>query len=201
MRMKFWFSLAGAASLLVSSPVLAHCDSLDGPVVSAARKALQTGDPNPVLIWVRPTDEAAIRTAFQETMTVRKQGGPARELANRYFFETLVRIHRAGEGAAYTGLKPAGQNLEPGIALADKAIASGSVDELNAALTSEVTRSLRARFETLQYRRNFNPSDLQAGREYVESYVSFIHYAEGVHEAATAKAEGHYPEADHAEHR
>lgn len=200
MSMKLWLALAGVVSLLVNSPAFAHCDSLDGPVVVAARKAIQTGDPSPALIWVKPSDEPTIRAAFEETLTVRKQGEPARELADRYFFETLVRIHRAGEGAAYTGLKPAGKHRESAVALADKAIASSSIDELNTALTAEVTQSLQNRFATLQRKRNFNPSDLQAGREYVESYVSFIHFAEGVYKAATAKAEGHYPEAEHTEH-
>jgi hypothetical protein len=35
----------------------------------------------------------------------------AKALADRYFFETLVRLYRAGEGAAYKGLKPAGRDL------------------------------------------------------------------------------------------
>src|SRR5687768_9733513 len=86
----------------------AHCDTLDGPVVAAARKALDSGNVNAVLIWVQSRDDAEIRNHFQKTMAVRKAGPQARELADMYFFETLVRLHRAGEGAGYTGLKPAG---------------------------------------------------------------------------------------------
>ena len=85
----------------------AHCDSLDGPVVMDARTALEKGDVTPVLKWVKKEHELEIRNVFEQTMTVRAKGEDAKALADMYFFETIVRIHRAGEGEAYTGLKPA----------------------------------------------------------------------------------------------
>ena len=102
--MRLWsiFRAALVAATLVPGPVFAHCDGLDGPVVGAARKALNSGDPNAVLIWVQPKDEAAVRNAFAEAVAVRKLSPQAREMADRYFFETLVRLHRTGEGASRT---------------------------------------------------------------------------------------------------
>ena len=105
-------------------PVAAHCDTLDGPVVGAARRALESGDVNLVLEWIQNKDEAETRNHFQKTVAVRKINAQAKDLADMYFFETLVRLHRAGEGAGYTGLKPAGV-VEPPIAAADKALESG----------------------------------------------------------------------------
>ena len=104
----------------------AHCDGLDGPVVQAAQKALETGNVNLVLIWVQKPDEAEIKRAFDHAQAVRKLSAEARELADRYFFETLVRIHRAGEGAPFTGLKPAGRDLGPAIPAADNALRDGT---------------------------------------------------------------------------
>lgn len=189
--------LAAAAFVVavsVSGPASAHCDGLDGPVVSAARKALDSGDPNPVLIWVQPKDEAEVRRAFSEAVAVRKLSPQAREMADRYFFETLVRVHRAGEGAPYTGLKPAGRDLGPAIPLADKAVATGSEAELASFVSKEAERGVHAKFAELQHKRNFKPDDLAAGREYVASYVTFVHYVEGLHEAVEAAAAGHYAE-------
>ncbi|HAS53851.1 MAG TPA: hypothetical protein DCS42_06830, partial [Nitrospiraceae bacterium] len=103
---------------------VAHCDTLDGPVVADARKALDKGDVTPVLKWVRQDDEKEIRELFTKTLVVRKKGKEARELADLYFFETLVRIHRAGEGAPYTGLKH--EAAEPIILAVDKALDTGS---------------------------------------------------------------------------
>ncbi len=184
----------GAMMLLVPGPALAHCDGLDGPVVTAARGALESGDPNPVLIWVQPTDEPEIRSAFTEALAVRKLGPQARDMADRYLFERLVRLHRAGEGAPYTGLKPAGADLGPAIVLADKAVASGSDRDLATFVAEEAARGIHDKFSSLRRKSNFRPNDLAAGREYVASYVSFVHYVERIHQAAKAGAAGHFEE-------
>jgi hypothetical protein len=158
----------------------AHCDTLDGPVVETARKALASGDVTPLLKWVAADDEQMIRTAFQKTLEVRKLGAQARDLADMYFFETLVRIHRAGEGAPYTGLKP-GSIVDPAVALADKALESGSVDKLVNILTDATAKGIRERFHrTLKAKKHADES-VVAGREFVEAYVIFTHYVEGLH--------------------
>ncbi|TAL26947.1 MAG: hypothetical protein EPN97_18445 [Alphaproteobacteria bacterium] len=106
--------LAGLIGLLPFRAAFAHCDGLDGPVVRAATEALNTGKIEPVLIWVRKQDEAEVKEIFRKALAVRKlQNAEAASLADMYFFETIVRIHRAGEGAPYTGLKPAGRDLGP----------------------------------------------------------------------------------------
>ena len=177
--------LSGTLLLLVVLFLLpgrgyAHCDTLDGPVVKTARAALEKGDVTPLLKWVRAENEEEIRQAFQQTLTVRGKGPEAKELADRYFFETLVRIHRAGEGAPYTGLKP-GEAVDPAVALADKALESGSVDELVEVLTKAMANGIRERFaharDTLQH----TDESVTAGREFVEAYVVFTHYVEGLH--------------------
>lgn len=174
----------------------AHCDGLDGPVVKAAQRALQTGDVNPVLIWVKPQDEAEIKKTFEETLAVRKLGPQAQAFADRYFFETLVRVHRAGENAPYTGLKPAGRDLGPAIPAADKALETGSDEALVQLLTDEVRTGLQKHFKEAIEKKKFAPSDVAAGREYIEAYVTFIHYVEGLHEAAEKQISGHYAETD-----
>lgn len=189
-------ALAGGAALaaLFAVPAAAHCDGLDGPVVAAARSALERGDPNLVLIWVKAADEAEVREAYRHALAVRRLGPEAETLADRHFFETIVRLHRAGEGAPFTGLQPAGRDLGPAIPRADRAVASGSLDELAAFLSAEVSQGVRARFAELQGRRAYNPADVAAGREFVESYVAFVHYVEGIHSAVESAAQGHYPE-------
>lgn len=158
----------------------AHCDTLDGPVVESARQALATGDITPVLKWVSSDDEQSIRSAFKNTMAVRKLSGQAQTLADMYFFETLVRIHRAGEGAPYTGLKP-GAEIDPAVVLADEALETGSVDKLISVLTNAAAKGIRERYgHALETRRHADES-VNAGREYVEQYVSFTHYVEGLH--------------------
>ena len=185
-----------AVSFLPIEAASAHCDGLDGPVVKAAQRALQTGDLNPVLIWVQPQNEDEIEKAFTDTLAVRKLNPQAEALADRYFFETLVRLHRAGENAPYTGLKPAGRDLGAAIPAADKALEKESDEALTQLLTDEVREGLNKHFKEVIEKKKYAPSDVAAGREYVEAYVTYIHYVERLHEAAEKRSSGHYAETD-----
>jgi hypothetical protein len=198
--MLFVASLGVAATDLLSTPARAHCDGMDGPVVEAARAALAKGDVNLVLIWVRQDDEIQIREAFERTLAVRKLSPQAREIADEYFFATLVRVHRAAEGAPFTGLKPAGRDLGPAIPAADRALESEDMAPLTNLLLERTRAGVLERYERAVEAKAFRAEDVDAGREYVESYVAFIHYVEGLYEAATRRVEGHYPESAEASH-
>lgn len=168
-----------------------HCDTLDGPVVTLARKALDTGNVNLVLPWVPAEEETEIRKAFEQARSVRKLGDEARELADTHFFETLVRIHRAGEGAPFVGLKPAGRDLGPAVPAADKALETGSVEQVEKLLTDAIRKGVHRQFEAAASRRKFDPDDVEAGRAYVEAYVPYVHYVEGLWQAVQGAAHAH----------
>ena len=185
-----------AIGIFASSRAEAHCDGMDGPVVKAAQEALTTGNVNFVLVWLQAADEPVIRQAFAKTLAVRTLNAEARELADSYFFETLVRLHRAGEGEPYTGLKPAGRDLGPAIPAADKAIETGSAEALEKMLTGAVSHGVRKRFERVLASKNFG-KDVRRGREYVKAYVEYVHYVETLHEAAHGGSGVHAQEARH----
>jgi hypothetical protein len=180
-----------AVVLARMNPTMAHCDGMDGPVVKAAQKALSSGNVNLVLVWVQKADEEQVKQAFDQTRIVRKLSPEAQALADKYFFETLVRIHRAGEGASYTGLKPAGRDLGPAIPLAGESLVSGNVDSLVELVIDETREGLTKRFEHAIKTRDYAPSDVESGREFVRAYVMFIHYVEGVYKAAHEPVAGH----------
>jgi hypothetical protein len=185
------FLLAGFGTL---GAARAHCDGLDGPVVTAARDALERGDANRILIWVRSEDEAEVRAAFDRAVRVRMLGAEPKALADTSFFETVVRLHRAAEGASYTGLKPAGRDLGPAIPAADAALQSGTDAALVDLLTKELAEGLRVRFAETMHKKGFAPQDVTAGREYVEAYVALLNFVERVHEAIERSSAAHFPQ-------
>lgn len=195
--MLVFFCFLAGSGILTPFSVWGHCDAMDGPVVTAARHALDSGNVSLALIWVQKGEEAVIRESFTQTLAVRRLGPQARELADRHFFETLVRLHRAGEGAAFTGLKPAGSVPEPGIAAADQAIKKGSAGELYASLRKEMEEELQKRFDALMAAKNFGKNDVEGGRRYVRAYVEFIHFVERLFESIGSPAHGHFSQADH----
>lgn len=171
-------------SLMLSAAATAHCDAMDGPVVRDARLALEKRDPSIVLKWVTPEREAEIRDAFAKTLAVRALGKDAVDLSDRWFFETLVRVHRAGEGEPFTGLQPAG-HIDPGLAAADAALERGSASA--ARLAKELAGAVEAgmlRRSHLAIERKQQGESVAAGRAYVSAYVDYVHFVETVHRLA-----------------
>jgi hypothetical protein len=198
-RCTLWVGL-GAALAVLAAPFEAgaHCDTMDGPVVHDARAALDSGDVTTVLKWVEPEAEATIREGFRRTIAVRALGPEARDMADRSFFELLVRIHRQGEGAPYTGIEPPGTEVDPVIATADAALEKGSVEPLSRMLAAQIEKGLRERFGRAAEAKKHAAQSVERGREYVRAYVDFMHYAERLAAGAAGPAEREPPSAsDH----
>jgi len=158
----------------------AHCDTPEGPVIKEAKLALQKGDVTPVLKWVSKDVENEIKEAFAITLKVRSQGEEAKSLADEYFFETLVRLHRQGEGEPYTGVKLSG-SADPAFLAADKALEQNSANDLASHIAGAVQGEIQKRFaRAMELKKHANES-VAAGREYVEAYIKYIHLVESVH--------------------
>lgn len=175
-----------------------HCDSLDGPVVVAARQALAAGDVELILPFVPSESEEEVRDAYGLAMKARAAGGESTEVADRWFFETAVRVHRAGEGAPFTGLRPAGLDVGPVIPLAEQALKDGSADELADLLCRAVEAQVEARHaHAMELGRRSEESVAQA-REYVQAALGLQVWAHhlyqqilaGTHEAAAGHGHG-----------
>ncbi len=173
-------SLLASFIFIFTNKVSAHCDTMEGPVVKASIKALETGNLNYVLIWVRIEDEEEIKALFDKVNKVRTLSTEAKELADMYFFETVIRVHRTGEGEPYTGIKPIGYHPSEGIEEADVAIEKNSLSEILANIPNAKHKEVKDLFNDLQSKTNYDVNNLAAGRKYVAAYVHFIHYVEGL---------------------
>ncbi|HEX7296519.1 MAG TPA: DUF6448 family protein [Pyrinomonadaceae bacterium] len=171
------------------SKAFAHCDTMGGPVITAAQRALATKNVNLILIWVQQKDETEVRQRFQETLGVRGLNNDARVVADNYFFETVVRLHRLGEGEPYTGIKPAGTDLGPVIPIADKALDSGSIEPLLRLFAPTLKLDIETLFKDVRAKKSFAEDDVAAGRVYVKAYVNFLHHLEHVY--STSKKGNH----------
>lgn len=168
-----------AAFLCAYGPVMAHCDSEDGPIIPSIRQALEDGELTPALKWIAPNDEQEIRSLFERVRVLRTQSDEAKAIADQYFIETFIRIHRASEGEPYTGIKPAGSN-PPIFAAADKALEQGSVDELAEKLATAVRKNIAERFSHALELGAHQNETIAAGRQFVEAYVNYMHFVEGL---------------------
>jgi hypothetical protein len=168
--------------ILSTNVTFAHCDTMDGPLVADARKAMEQNNVNYALKWVSAASESEIRDAFTLVMKVRGLSHEAKELSEKYFFDILVRIHRTGEGVPFTGVKPSGTPVDEKILAADKSIEIGSLSPLEGKISKDEMPELIKRFENVMSRKNFDVNNVEAGREYIEAYVHFFKFAEGEEE-------------------
>jgi hypothetical protein len=168
-----------------------HCDSMDGPVVTAARQALEADNVDLVLPFVHADGEAEVRAVFDTVMPVRGLSSAAREVADRLFFETVVRIHRAGEGAPYTGLKPAGLSVGPVIPLAERAVETGSPDEVASFLTGVLRDEVERRLKRVHALRATKDRSTDDAREYVEAMLDFEVYSDHAFRSLSGAGHSH----------
>lgn len=158
----------------------AHCDSYDGPVIQDALKAIESGDVQPVLKWIEKDYEKEIVALFNKTTALKDQDGEIYEIVEKHFLETLVRVHREGEGAPFTGLKPAGTTSKI-VVWSDEALAQGDVNELADKIAAHLVNEIQSKFERAVKTGKKKDLSVEDGRAFVEAYVDYTHYVEGIH--------------------
>jgi hypothetical protein len=189
-RNRFAAALCGVIfSAVTAGTALAHCDTMDGPVVLDARTAIEKKDLTPVLKWIGPGDETEVRGAFARTLAVRDLSPDAKELADRSFFETVVRLHRAKEGEPYAGLKAAGTDPGPAVRAVDRALEAGSADALVRLVSERAAEGIRRQFAQVLETRRHAEESVEAGRAYTKAYAEFAHATEQLYEAAAVASE------------
>ncbi len=182
--------IALALALGSAQTARAHCDTMDGPVVKDTYKALQENNVNHILKWIRADEEGEIKAIFLQAAKVRQLGNEAKQLAEKYLIENLIRVHRAGEGVPYDGVKPSGTPVDKAVLAADEAIEKGSISPLQPLVPKEKLPKLSKLFSEVMRLKNYDVNDVKAGRDYVEAYVQFFHFAEGEEESHASHAAG-----------
>lgn len=170
-----------AVGIMAISPLAAyaHCDTMDGPTVADGRKALESGNINYALKWVQPEYEKEITDAFNLSIKVKDLSPEAKEISEKYFYDNLVRVHRAGEGAPFDGVKPHGTPIDEKVAAADESIEAGNLSPLKGLIEEEKVPELGERFEKVMALKDYDLNNVEEGREYIEAYVKFFKFAEG----------------------
>ncbi len=178
-------------TFFTGSTAFAHCDSYDGPVIQDAYKALRTEKIAPVLKWIEPKYEKEISLLFDKTLQYKKKDAQVYDLLKKHFFETLVRLHREGEGEPYTGLKPAG-SISPVIQKSDAAIDHGTVDLLVEELNGLTGNFLKEKYDRLLELKAYKEESATKGRAFVGAYVDYTHTVKAIYDLLTQTSDVHH---------
>lgn len=175
---------------ILPQTAFSHCDSYDGPVIRDALKALENNDVGLVMKWVDAKHEKVITDLFEKTMKYKSGDEEVYNLLEKYFLETLVRVHREGEGEPYTGLKPAGSTKQI-IQLTDTALADEDFEGLLLKFNGHVEKILKEKYEKVAQLEKVKDQSVQKGREYVAAYVDYTHTIEKMHDILVHTGEAH----------
>lgn len=171
--------LVMAFMLFAALPASAHCDSYDGPVIKDALMALEQNKVELALKWVEPQHEKEITDKFNQTLRLKGKNKEINDLLETSFLETLVRLHREGEGAPYTGLKPAGSTTKL-VQMADNSLAKKDINEVINIVTSHLKDVLQEKYTKAIELSKTKENSVEEGRAYVDAYVEYTHTLEAI---------------------
>jgi len=168
-----------AFMLFAALPASAHCDSYDGPVIKDALTALKQNNVELILKWVEPQYEKEITDKFNQTLKLKGKNKEINDVLETSFLETLVRLHREGEGASYTGLKPAG-SMTKLVEMADNSLVKKDINEVTNIVTIHLNEVLQEKYtKAIELSKTKNNS-VEDGRAYVVAYVEYTHTLEAL---------------------
>lgn len=170
-----------ALMLGFTSTSQAHCDRVNGPVATDARKALESGDISHALIWVTDQQAGDLKSIFEQSLKVYTKGGESKELAERYFMSETVRLHREAEGMPFTGLKPAQPSAQD-IQIAEKALSSGKLASVTEMLANEIQKKTAELYNKALEAQSRKDESVEAGRKWVDAYVQYVVYVHSLYQ-------------------
>lgn len=167
-------------------------DMTNGPVMGAAKMALDKGNVNYVLIWVPEESENKLKNLFEKTFCESRAGKDMEDIAINWYFETVKRLHRAGERRLYTCMNPDGSDERSVVPKVKRAIETGEADEIIGFIPKTKEHDFRHRLHHLIEKKNYDVNNVAAGREYVAEFIDFIIYLH--HFCTSSSGESGHPE-------
>jgi phosphotransacetylase len=155
-------------------------DPQNGPVMRAAKTALETGDANYIVIWVPEESENTLKNLLEKTCCTQSIKNNMQNRAIDWYFDTVNRLCFANRKMMSTVLKPEGSGENLIVSKAVKAIETGSVEEITDSISVAHEDKVKQRFRQVMNMKNFpvnNPAD---GRAYVAAFFEFIGYVQSL---------------------
>lgn len=154
-----------------------YCDTMDGPIVTAAEIALEMENINYVLPFVKKEHETELKEAFEKSVIVRELSGEAAEIADYWFFETAVRLHMLGAGKPYSGIKQSGLNKEHIILKAQDAVENQDKTALEDLLLESLRDAIEKKYEITISKKDYDVNDTEAARNYLNSLFDLVEFS------------------------
>jgi hypothetical protein len=164
------------------------CNQHDGPVTRAAKRALETGNAQYILIWIQKESENTVKNLLERACCERTTRKDSHQRTTDWFFETVNRLHSAYYGPCNLDISTKSREEKEIILLVERACESGNVEELLTIIPDASAVEMRQCFEDVMKKRDYGGKNSAAGRVYISAVVDFIacvhHLCSGSHRAS-----------------
>lgn len=146
----------------------------NGPVMSAAKKALETGKAHHILIWIPEASENTLKNLLEKACCERRIQTDGYDHIIDWYFATVRRFHSVGYGPRNLNISLKTLEEKTIISLVERACESGNFEEIAMVIPDIPAGELRQQFNDVMKKRNYDVENIAAGRVYVSEFTDFI---------------------------
>jgi hypothetical protein len=163
-------------------------DEMQGPVVKAAKMALETGNVNYILIWLPEESENTLKNLLEKTCCTRSSRMNMKNRAYDWYFEMVNRFFNIGRPRDNLTIR-GGLAEKPLDLKVDKAIESGNFEEIRDIIPVTHEADAKQRFLHVMNMRNYPVNNIAEGRAYVSAFFDFNRYMHDLYSGILCKVD------------
>jgi hypothetical protein len=146
----------------------------NGPVMRAAKMALETGNADHILIWVPEESENTLKNLLEKTCCERTTQRKARNHSIEWYLQTINRLHSEYYRPHDLNISTKTPEERKTILLVERACETGNFDEIATVMQITSDEEIRQRFNDVLNKSNYDMDNIAAGRAYVSAFTDFI---------------------------
>jgi hypothetical protein len=164
-------------------------NSENGPVIRAAKMAMETGNASYILIWLPKEAENTLKNLLERTYCENRTRKNTQNHSIDWYFKSVNRLHSRYGWPDYPGMKFKETDEETIALMVERAFESGNFEEINSIIPLNHSGDARERFHKVMMKRNYSVDDIAAGRVYVSAFIAFIVYLHNLSSGSPGKSE------------
>jgi hypothetical protein len=144
--------------------------------MSAAMRALETGEAHYILIWIPEASENTLKNLLEKAYYERYTQKNARTHIVDWYFTTVNNYHSGYYGPRNLDISTKTPEEKMIISLVERAFESGNFEEIGTIIPDTPTGEMRQRFDDVMKMRDYHVENIAAGRVYVSAFTDFIEF-------------------------
>lgn len=146
----------------------------NGPVMRAAKMALETGNVDYILIWVPEESANTLKNLLEKTCCERTTRRKARNHSVEWYMQTINRLHSEYFRPHDLNISTKTAEERRTILQVEKACETGNFDEIATVMQVTSDEEIRRRFNEVLDKSDYDVDNIAAGRAYVSAFTDFI---------------------------